>query len=263
MTTYQNKFQVIPLSKIRRPGRIDRISISEESINDLANNIREQGLLQSPLVRRVGEEYEIIFGDRRILAVGRLAWTEVECKVVEMDDARAAEVRASENLQREDLTVIEEARIYENLHKNHGMSIDQIARKMGKSPGTVKRRLDLLKMPQCLQEAMHAKKISYGVAESLWPITDPSALDYYLSFACDHGVTVTIARGWTNDWKSSQVRLEPNDDAVGVLQSPAGIRPTYIACDLCEQPELIQDLQMIRLCKECAKVLAKAKLQDQ
>lgn len=262
MTISQTKHQIIPLSKIRRPSRIDRISISEESIHELAENIRELGLLQNPLVRKVGEEYEIIFGDRRILAVTSLGWTEVECGVAEMDDAQTAEVRGSENLQRDDLTVIEEARIYENLQKNYGRTINQIARKMSKSPGTVKRRLDLLTMPQCLQEAMHSKKISYGVAESLWPITDPSALDYYLSFACDHGVTVTVARGWTTDWKASQMTLEPNQESMQALGPAAAIRPTYIACDLCEQPELVQDLKLLRLCKGCMKALTRASLED-
>lgn len=257
MPTSKNKLELIPLSKIKRPARLDRIQISEEKINELANNIQEQGLLQSPLVRKIGEEYEIIAGDRRILAVTKLGWTEVECVVAVMDDKQTAEARASENLAREDLTVIEEARIYENLRKNHGMTVEQIARKMGKSGGTVKRRLDLLKMPQSLQDAMHAKKISYGVAEALWPIADPSSLDYYLSFACDHGVTVTVARGWTADWKAAQLRLEPDQDAMTGLETPAAIRPTYIACDLCQQPELIQNLVITRLCAHCAKEISR------
>lgn len=263
MTTSKNKYLVIPLGKIRRPSIIDRIQISEEAINELADNIREHGLLQSPLVRQMGEQYEIIFGDRRILAVSKLGWTEAECKIVTMDDAESAEVRASENLAREDLTVIEEARIYKNLMEKYGKTIDQIARRMGKKAGTVKRRLDLLKMPKCLQDAMHAKKIGYGVAEALWPIADPGALDYYLSFACDHGVTVTVARQWATDWKGAQRRLEPNEDSISTLSSPAEMRPTYIACDLCDQAELIQDLKTIHLCKQCAKTLTRAKIEQE
>lgn len=256
MTISKNKLQVLPVDKIKRPERIDRIQISEEKINELADNIQEQGLLQSPLVRKRGDEYEIIAGDRRILAITRLGWTEVECVVSEMNDCQTAEARASENLARENLTVIEEARIYENLHKNHGMTISQIARKMGKSGGVIKRRIDLLKMPQELQNAMHKKQISYGVAEVLWPISDPTALDYYLGFAIEHGVTVPIARQWAHDWKSSQRRAEAEDmDPADALTAP-GIRPTYIACDLCEQPELIENLQLLRVCRNCMKILA-------
>jgi len=259
MTTSKNRLEVIPVSKIIRPEIADRIDIEEEKVRELAENIREQGLLQSPLVRKVGNEYEIIAGDRRILAIKKLGWTEVECVVCQMTDAQTAEARASENLAREDLTVIEEARIYARLLKTHGYTIKQIAEKMGKSAGVVKRRLDLLKMPQCLQDAMHARKISYGVAEALWPISDPAALDYYLSFACDHGVTVPIARQWANDWKMSQRRLREDEDPMQNMEAAPAIRPTYIACDLCEQPELVEHLQIVRLCRECAMRIAQAR----
>lgn len=244
--------KMIAVDKIQRPQIIDRIDIDQVEIASLAENIRTQGLLQFPILRPRGDEYEIVAGDRRILAVKLLEWTEVECVVKEMSDKQAAEIRASENIQRINLSVIEEAKIYKNLHVNHGLALYQIALRMGKSGGTVKRRLDLLKMPTCLQVAMHKKQITYGVAEALWPITEEAALDYYLGFAVDHGVTVTIARQWAGDWKAAQRRIkEENLDPVEALSSPA-VRPTYIACDLCEGPELIQDLILLRVCRECA-----------
>lgn len=262
MTKNQEQDQelmLIPIDKIRRPQVIDRVDIDPDKVKGLARNIKEQGLLQAPILRPIGNEYEIVAGDRRILALKILEWTEVKCVVKELTDKQAAEIRASENIQREDLSVIEEAKIYKNLHQNYGLSIDDIAKRMGKSGGTVKRRLDLLKMPTSLQTAMHKKQISYGVAEALWPISDETALDYYLGFAVDHGVTVTIARQWTADWRASsrrehQENMDPNE----ALVSPA-IRPVYIACDLCEQPELVQDLTMVRVCKVCAGKMADAR----
>lgn len=256
------ELKAVLVERIKRPAVIDRIEIDQSEISGLADNIKEQGLLQAPILRIMGEEYEIVAGDRRILAIKLLGWTKVECVVREMADVQASEIRACENLQRVDLSVIEEARIYKNLRDKHGKKIDQIARAMGKSPGTVKRRLDLLTMPQCLQDAMHAKKISYGVAEALWPISDPGSLDYYLGFACDHGVTVTIARQWTNDWKATQRRInDSTEDGVNMLEPPA-IRPTYLACDLCDQPELVENLTIVRICTECAKRLNKTKMED-
>jgi len=256
MTISENKIETIPLEKIKRPGRIDRIDIAEEKVEELANNIQEQGLLQNPLVRKKGEEYEIIAGDRRILAVRKLGWTEVQCVVADMDDTQTAEARGSENLARENLSVVEEAKIYENLNKNHGLTISQIARKMGKSGAIIKRRLDLLKMPKELQTAMHKKQINYGVAEALWPISDPTALDYYLTFAIEHGVTVTVARQWTHDWRMGLKRAQAEgEDPMSMVESPH-IRPTYIACDLCSQPELIEKLTLLRVCTKCLKILS-------
>lgn len=258
----KQELMLIPMDKIRRPQVIDRVDIDPLDVKGLAENIEQQGLLQSPILRPIGDEYEIVAGDRRILALKILKWMVVQCVVKNLTDKQAAEIRASENIQRVNLSVIEEAKIYKNLHQNHGLSIDDIAKRMGKSGGTVKRRLDLLKMPTSLQVAMHKKQISYGVAEALWPISDETALDYYLGFAVDHGVTVTIARQWTADWKSSKRReLQENIDPNEALVSPA-IRPVYLACDLCEEPELVEHLTMLRVCRGCAEKMAKARFEQ-
>ena len=79
----------ITVSKIRRPQVIDRIDIEEADIKELAQNIHEQGLLQAPVLRPDGDEFEIVAGDRRILAVKLLEWTKVQCVVKEMSDAQA------------------------------------------------------------------------------------------------------------------------------------------------------------------------------
>lgn len=257
-----NKITAIPLDKINPPQRIDRIDISDQEVMELAENIKEVGLLQSPLVREVDGNFEIIAGHRRMLAVGKLDWKAVNCVVCEMNDLQAAEARASENLRRVDLTVVEEAKIYEHLIKEHGRTVNQVAESMGITGATVKRRLDLLKMPKSLQDAMHGKLISYGVAEALAPIADKTALEYYLGFACDHGVTVTIARQWTNDWKSSMRRRDAESDPADALSSPAIASPTYLACDLCQEPELVQNFTHLRLCRECAKKLSRAQFED-
>jgi len=253
----------IPLETIARPQDIDRIDISDQELCELAANIKEVGLLQNPLVRANGDGYEIVAGDRRIMAIRKLGWTEMDVVLCEMTDLQAAEARASENLQRVNLTVIEEARIYLNLKMKHGRTVDQIAEAFGISAGTVQRRIDLLKMDQSLQDAMHKKLISYGVAEALSPITDKTALSYYLGFACDHGVTVAIARQWCADWKSSMRRMQDNSDPANAIVSAAVIQPTYLACDLCHEPEEVQNFTHLKLCRDCAKRLAKARFDDE
>jgi ParB family chromosome partitioning protein len=258
----QHEIVTLSLEQIKRPQRKDRIDISPEKISELAQNITEVGLLQDPLVRKIDGGYEIVFGDRRILAIRKLGWTEVQVKLCDLSDVETAEVRGAENLLREDLTVIEEARVYLNLKENYGRTVDQIAERFGIGGGTVKRRMDLLKMDQTLQSAMHAKTITYGVAEALAPIADKTALDYYLGFAIDHGVTVTIARQWCSDWKASMRRRDAEDDPAGALTSPVIHQPTYLACDLCHGAEKVQNLTYLRLCKECAGKLASAVRQE-
>jgi len=253
----KNEIREIPLELITRPQQTDRIDISDKEINELAESIREVGLLQSPLVREVDGLFEIIAGDRRILAITKLGRTVVDCVVCKMTDLQAAEARATENLQRVNLTVIEEAKIYERLAIKHGRTNEQIGKRMGVSPAIVKRRRDLLKMQQCLQDAMHAKKITYGVAEALSPIVDQTALEYYLGFACDHGVTVAIARQWCSDWRSSMRRLDDAQDPSEAINSPAIAQPTYLACDLCHGAEEVQNFTHLKVCKGCVKQLAR------
>lgn len=249
----KNVLVEIPVEKINRPQEIDRIDISDEAINELAENIKATRLLQNPLIREVNGKYEIIAGDRRILAIKKLGWTSVQVVLCVMTDVEAAEARASENLKRIDLTVIEEGRIYRNLKTKYERTVEQIAEKFGISPGTVVRRMDLLKLPQCLQDAMHRKQISYGVGEALAGIADKTALEYYLGFACDHGVTVVIARQWCSDWKSSMRRRDEEKDPAEVLGNPMVTQPTYLACDICQEAEMVQNLTHLKVCKECIK----------
>jgi len=133
-----------------------------------------------------------------------------------MTDQQTIIARATENLARSDLSAVEEAQIYSDLVLTHGMSIEQVAQKFGKSPGTVKRRMDVLKMPPILQEAVHKGQLSMSAAEELWPISNPVDLEYYLLFAVENGCTKEVARGWCKQWKDSQRReREPGDEGRG------------------------------------------------
>lgn len=251
ITALDHELETVELKLVDRPNVIDRIDIDQDKIKELAESIEAQGLLQHPIFRPREGRYEVVAGDRRVLALKMLERKTVKAVIVEMTDMEAAEARGTENLQRENLTVIEEAKIYYNLHINYKLTIPQIAKRMSTTAGTVKRRLDLLKMHSSLQDAMQKKQISYGVAEALWPIRDEDALSYYLGFATEHGVTVAVARQWCSDWKASQRRVEgTGGDAMDEIEPPIS-RPVYLACDLCQQPELVEDLRLVRVCRDC------------
>jgi hypothetical protein len=163
--------------------------------------------------------------------------------------------RATENINRADLTPIEEANTYFNLINHYGFTFEQVARKMGRAAGTVKRRMDLLKMPPQLQKAVHAKRISITVAEELWPISDLTDLDYYLSFAIDGGCTKEVARSWTKDWRDKKRRQETAGVEGGQTFAPTEPRPVFVSCDLCAGPMEIGQETVLRLCPKCAKII--------
>jgi len=108
------------------------------------------------------------------------------------------------NLSRSDLTPMEEAKNYQELIDVYSMTLEQVGNKFGKTAGTIKRRMDLLKMPPALQKAVHKGLISMSAAEELWPISNETDLDYYLLFAVENGCTKEVARQWCKQWKDSQ-----------------------------------------------------------
>jgi len=254
----KDKIAEVGLSLIDEPKAIVRMEISSEAISELAQSISEIGLLQPILLRKDGERYEVIAGHRRFLAHKELGLKTIKSIIRVMTDQEAAVSRATENLARVDLTPIEEAAIFLNLRDNHGMTSEQIGVKVGKSATLVKRRMDLLKMPPQLQEAVHKKQISISVAEELWPITDITVLDYYLSFALDGGCTKDVARSWCKDWRDTVRRQGDAGVGGGELVSPYEPRPTFMTCDLCIGPvELGKDV-IVRMCPDCHKQLLNA-----
>ena len=246
-----DQFKTLPLDKVDEPVIPDRLFIDPEYIKELAESIRESGLMNAILVRPVGDRYEVIFGHRRLLAHRLLELKEIKAVVRELTDTETAILRATENIQQEKLTPIEEGHAYKRLKDKCGLSWEEISKRMGKSIGVIRRRVDLLRMPPMLQEALQAKKIIASVAEELWPISDPTSLSYYLSFAIDNGCTRDIARNWANEWKSNQRRESSAREEGGQENSPFQPRPYYIACDVCNAAVELGHEVTQRICTDC------------
>lgn len=255
MKRAKSKIVAVPVNLIDVSDEVDRMEVDEEKVVELAASIGEVGLLQAILVRPVGERFEIVAGRRRWMACKSLEISFMDAVVREMSDAEAAIVRATENLARENLTPLEEARIFGNLVAKYGMGQDEIGKKFGFRAGTVRRRMDILKMPPVLQEAVHSRKINVSVAEELWPISDEGDLNYYLMFALESGCTRDTARKWCKDWKDSKRRdRSAGEEGVQVFAANEP-RPVYVACDLCVGPMEVGKETLLRLCGDCYKTI--------
>jgi len=249
----KQKVKDVLMTLIDEPKDVLRIDIDSQDIQDLAQSISEIGLLQPILVAIDKDRFELVFGHRRFLACKTLALSTIRAIVRDMTPQEIGIARATENINRADLTPIEEANTYRNLIDMYGFTVEQVAKKMGRTAGTIKRRMDLLRMPPQLQEAVHKKRITMTVAEELWPIADKTELDYYLSFALDGGCTKEVARTWCKDWKDKKRRQE-TAGGEGVQEfSPVEPRPVYVSCDLCQGPMEIGQETVYRICPACAK----------
>lgn len=163
----------LPIEKISPNKYQPRTIFDEEKIEELARTINTHGIIQPIVVRPTEEDgFEIIAGERRFRAMKKLGWTEVPAIVREMSDKETASVALIENLQREELTAIEEAMAYEKLLQLHSLTQEALAQRLGKGQSTIANKLRLLKLPARIQESILKREISERHARALIPLKE-------------------------------------------------------------------------------------------
>ena len=160
-----------------RPGKFQpRKYFGEEELADLAQSVREKGVLTPILVRPLGgESYEIVAGERRWRAAQMAKLHDVPVVVREMADAEALELAIIENVQRADLNVLEEATAYQELMDRFGRTQDQVAQEVGKSRSHIANSVRLLRLPDSVQAMLREGKLTAGHARTLLSAADPEA----------------------------------------------------------------------------------------
>ncbi len=144
-----------------------RRSFDEAKIDELAASVRDQGVIQPILVRRVGEGYELIAGERRLRAARKAGLTEVPVVVREAGSGETLELALVENLQREDLNPMEEASAYQRLQEEFDLTQEEIARRVGKGRPTIANSVRLLLLPREVQQLVASGKLPAGHARAL------------------------------------------------------------------------------------------------
>lgn len=166
MNLEQNILQ-IPIGDII-PNRFQpRLTFDDRGLDELADSIKQHGIIQPLVLRRVGDKYEIIAGERRYKAATQAGLSKVPAVIANIDDNKSAEVAIVENVQRRDLTPIEEARSYKNLLDKGYLTQAELAKKMGLSQSAIANKLRLLNLDEEVQEALLNNQISERHARSL------------------------------------------------------------------------------------------------
>ena len=162
----------IPLSQIESCRAQPRKSFDQEKLEELADSIRQHGVIQPLTVRKLSSGYyQIIAGERRWRAARMTELTEIPAVVIEADDQKAMELAMIENLQREDLNPMEEAEGFRALVANYGMTQEEAARRVGKSRSAVANAMRLLDLSPALQELVTDGQLSAGHARALLPLS--------------------------------------------------------------------------------------------
>ena len=167
------RVQYIPLGRIRPNPQQPRHSFDEEGLAELAASIRSCGILQPLTVRRAGDGYELVAGERRLRAARIAGLREVPCLVAQVGEEDSALLALMENLQRRDLDCWEEAQAIARLISRYGLSQEEAARRLGRAQPTVANKLRLLRLPEDVRALLRENGLTERHARALLRLQDP------------------------------------------------------------------------------------------
>lgn len=217
----------IDISKIEAGVNQPRRNFDEGSLHELASSIMEHGILQPVLVRPRGDIYEIVAGERRWRAAQLAGLTQVPAVIKEMDDVKAAEISLIENIQRDDLSIIEEGMAYKNLVEKYGYTQEMLGEKIGKSRSHVTNCLRILGLPGNILDMIDKKVLSAGHARALLTLGSDKERLRVAGEIAEGDLTVREAEKIVKRKRRRRVKAETNE---------LGIKPAEIV-DLEEKME--------------------------
>lgn len=178
------------ISEVEPNKNQPRQNFDEESIANLAESIRENGLIQPIVVRKSAMGYQIIAGERRWRACRMLGMNEITAVVKEYDDEQVAKAALIENIQRENLNPIEEAAAYKDLMEKYDMTQEQLSKVIGKSRSSIANSVRMLEMPESIQQLLISGKLSIGQAKAIASAKDEETMEMIARQASDGKLTV-------------------------------------------------------------------------
>lgn len=215
----------VPTSSIQPNPNQPRVHFDEESLKDLANSIKEIGILQPLLVREVAPgSYQLIAGERRWRAAQRAKLTEVPVVVREIDQLGSVEQALVENLHRQDLTALEEASAYQQLVDDFSLTHEQVAKRVGKSRAAVTNALRLLSLPAAVQGFLADGRLSASHARALLGCDNPTEMEKLAALAVSEGWSVRNTEDAVRDGvPAAATGNKSKPTPVGTPLKPAGL----------------------------------------
>ena len=206
----------LPISQVEPGLNQPRKSFDDEALEDLADSIREHGIIQPLTVRRLSSGYyQIIAGERRWRAAKKAGLREVPAVIIEADDRKVMEIGLIENLQREDLNPMEEAEGYQVLLTDFGMTQEEVARRMGKSRPAITNALRLTALPPEVRELLIAGQLSAGHGRAVLMVEGTKAQVAFALMLVQEGLSVRQAEA-----AAKTFTLEPKKEKKALAEDP-------------------------------------------
>ena len=200
----------INLSELRANPYQPRKNFDEEALNELASSIKEHGVFQPIIVKKSIKGYEIIAGERRFRASKLAGMQTIPAIVKDFSDEEMMQIALLENLQRENLTSIEEAKAYKSIIESMNITQDELAKKVGKSRSHVTNILGLLKLPASVQDMVLYNKLSMGHARVLSKLDDPKTIEDLAQRVITEDLSVRKLESIVYDNEEKEVKTKKN-----------------------------------------------------
>lgn len=205
--------RIVPLDRIESNPQQPRLAFNQETLDELAASIREHGVLQPILIRPRGpHRYQLIAGERRWRASKLAGLDTIPALIEEIDDDTALEISIIENLQREDISPLDEAAMYDRMVRDHGYSIRKLADKLGKDKGYVENRLRLADAPDEVRELVSLRKDTLSHAYELMKVGDPKKRRRLADQVVRGELTLVKLRDKIEGRRARTARPETTDD---------------------------------------------------
>ena len=208
----------LPIGSVKPNPYQPRNGMDEEALDELVASIQASGLLQPVVVRPRDGGFELIAGERRWRAATRLGWTRIPAVVRDVDDQTLLTLALIENLQRDDLSPMDEASGYQRLATEFKLAHAEIARMVGRNRATIANLLRLLQLPAEVQALVHASKLSEGHGRALLSLAEPEVMVVLARLA--------VEEGWSVREMEARVRGDAPASATSPGAPPRRVRPT-------------------------------------
>lgn len=241
------EYRLVEIELIDDPEQPMRIDLDDDSLNELAESVRQNGIIEPLIVREKSGRFEVIAGHRRLAAAGIARLGKVPVIVRNADDRQTAILRMHENLLRQDTSPLEEAQFIAKTVTATGWDVEEMARAIGRGIKYVEDRLTIAEMPEYMQQAIHKKEVSLGVALELYGIDDEHWRKRYFEMACNDGMSIMTARQCRVDWQAMKQRFEDAGMPLDKVEPPAEAPIPLAPCAKCGATVPLEELKIVRI----------------
>jgi len=246
-----NQIKHIRLDKIKPPDFDSRLTPSPQEDDELCESIREMGILLPILVKDVGDGFEIIAGNRRYIAAGKVGLAAIPCEVLKVTGAQSDKIKLHENLKRLPLSHIDQAQTFAHLIKEYNMTETQVSSLSGMSIPYVSQHLALLQSDDKILQSVHDGRINFSVARELIYCKDPEERSRLQDIIEENGASTTVVSSWVRESNRETELLKGESSTPPPYSgSVEPIIPHY-PCAVCKTLTRFNEIKTIRMCPGC------------